>query len=133
MTEVAAGFWTTLADVVAAVCLLLGGFFSLSAGVGVLRFGNLLARTHAVAKPQVLGLILMLIAVALRVRSWSAVTMLALVVVFQLLTSPVAAHMVGRAGVRTGKVDRADLEVDELGDDDVEPPSASQEPAPPQR
>jgi multicomponent Na+:H+ antiporter subunit G len=131
MTEVLPGFWTTVADVVAAVCLLLGAFFSLSAGVGVLRFGNLLARTHAVAKPQVLGLILLLVAVALRVRSWSAVTMLALVVAFQLLTSPVAAHMVGRAGVRTGKVDPADLEVDELGDDAAEPRQAPQQPTPP--
>jgi multicomponent Na+:H+ antiporter subunit G len=131
MTEVLPGFWTTLADAVAAVCLLLGAFFSLSAGVGVLRFGSLLARTHAVAKPQVLGLILLLIAVALRVRSWSAVTMLVLVVAFQLLTSPVAAHMVGRAGVRTGKVDPADLEVDELGDAAAEPRQAPQQPTPP--
>ncbi len=131
MTEVLPGVWTTVADVVAAVCLLLGGFFSLSAGVGVLRFGNLLARTHAVAKPQVLGLILLLVGVALRVRSWPAVTLLALVVAFQLLTSPVAAHMVGRAGVRTGKVDPADLEVDELGDDVVEPRQAPQQPTPP--
>ncbi|PZR53468.1 sodium:proton antiporter [Xylanimonas oleitrophica] len=108
------GFWVTVADVVAAVCLLLGAFFSFSAGVGVLRFGNLLARMHAVAKPQVLGLILLLTGVALRLHSWPATTMLALVVIFQLLTSPVAAHMVGRAGIRTGKVSENDLEVDEL-------------------
>jgi multicomponent Na+:H+ antiporter subunit G len=109
---------TVLSDVLAAVCLLLGGFLTLAAGVGVLRFENLLARMHAVAKPQVLGLILVLIAVALRVRSWSAVAMLALVVVFQLSTAPVAAHMVGRAGVRTGKVAPSDLEVDDLSRDE---------------
>ena len=33
---------------------------------------------------------------------------------FQLLTSPVAAHMVSRAGYRTGKVDSSRLVVDEL-------------------
>ncbi|WP_159796162.1 monovalent cation/H(+) antiporter subunit G [Puerhibacterium puerhi] len=131
MTQADPGVWTTLADVVAAACLLLGAYFSLSAGVGVLRFGNLLARTHAVAKPQVLGLILLLIGVALRVRSWPTVTMLALVVAFQLLTSPVSAHMVGRAGVRTGKVDPADLEVDELGGDEAEPRRLPEEPTAP--
>lgn len=111
--------WVTLvADLLAAVCMLLGAFLALAAGVGVLRFGNLLARMHAVTKPQVLGLILLLVAVALRVRSWSAVAMLALVVVFQLATSPVAAHMVGRAGFRTGKVAPSDLDVDDLSRDE---------------
>jgi len=109
---------TVVADVIAAVCLLLGAFLALAAGVGVLRFGNLLARMHAVTKPQVLGLILLLVAVALRVRSWSAVTLLALVIVFQLATSPVAAHMVGRAAFRTGKVSPGDLEVDDLSRDE---------------
>ena len=44
----------------------------------------------------------------------AAAAVLALVAVFQLLTSPVAAHMVGRAGYRTGKVRRELLVVDEL-------------------
>ena len=100
--------WTLVADVVAAVFLLCGAFLAFAAGVGVVRFPDLLARMHAATKPQVLGLILVLIALALRLRSWSAVGMLVLVVVFQLMTSPVAAHMVGRAGYRTGKV-RSDL------------------------
>jgi multicomponent Na+:H+ antiporter subunit G len=112
------GWVTLVADLLAAVCLLLGAFLALAAGVGVLRFGNLLARMHAVTKPQVLGLILLLVAVALRVRSWSAVAMLALVVLFQLATSPVAAHMVGRAGFRTGKVAPSDLDVDDLSRDE---------------
>jgi multicomponent Na+:H+ antiporter subunit G len=71
-----------------------------------------LARVHAVTKPQVLGLVLLLTAVALRVRSWPVVAMLALIVAFQLLTSPVAAH-------RTDKVAAGDLEVDDLTRDDA--------------
>lgn len=113
--------WTLLADTVAGVCLLLGAFLAFSAGMGVLRFANLLDRIHAVTKPQVLGLILLLVGVALRVRSWSAVAMLALVVVFQLLTAPVAAHMVGRSGLRTGKVSPDELEVDDLDSADQRP------------
>ncbi len=69
---------------------------------------------HAATKPQVLGLILVLAGLSLRLRSWGAVATLFLVVVFQLLTSPVAAHMVGRAGYRTGKVRTDLLVVDEL-------------------
>jgi multicomponent Na+:H+ antiporter subunit G len=44
--------------------------------------------------------------------------MLVLVVAFQLVTSPVAAHMVGRAGFRTGKVDPQDLRPNEFGEPD---------------
>jgi multicomponent Na+:H+ antiporter subunit G len=37
------------------------------------------------------------------------------VFVFQSLTAPVAAHMVGRAAYRTGQLDTGTLVVDELG------------------
>lgn len=106
--------WDTVADVAAGACLIGGAFLAFAAGVGVLRFPDLLARMHAGTKPQVLGLVLVLIGLALRIRSASAVWALVLVATFQLMTAPVAAHMVGRAGYRTGKV-RADLlVVDEL-------------------
>ncbi|RYV50966.1 monovalent cation/H(+) antiporter subunit G [Pengzhenrongella frigida] len=106
--------WTTVADVVAAICLLGGSLLAFAAGVGLVRFPDLLARMHSATKPQVLGLILVLIGLALRLRNGPAVWMLVLVVAFQLLTSPVASHMVGRAGYRTGKVRSELLVVDEL-------------------
>lgn len=114
MTEVEPGTLTTVADVAAALCLLAGAFLTFAAGMGVVRFPSLLARMHTVTKPQVLGLVLLLLALALRVRSWSAVAILVLVVVFQLVTAPVAAHLVGRAGFRTGKVDETELRPNEM-------------------
>ena len=112
--------WDAVADVVAAVCLLAGALLAFAAGVGLVRFPELLARMHAATKPQVLGLILMLIGLALRIRSEPAVWMLVLVAAFQLLTAPVASHMVGRAGYRTGKVRSELLVVDELTADQDE-------------
>jgi multicomponent Na+:H+ antiporter subunit G len=109
-----AATWTTVADVASMVLLLGGAFLAFAAGVGVLRFPDLLSRMHAGTKPQVLGLILVLAGLALRLRSGGAVWELLLVVVFQLLTAPVGAHMVGRAGYRTGKVREDLLVVDEL-------------------
>ena len=103
-----------VADVVACVLLLCGAVLAFGAGVGLVRFPDLLARMHTAAKPQVLGLLLMLGAVALRVRDGSVVGMLVLVALLQLVTAPVAAHMVARAGYRTGKVDSERLVVDEL-------------------
>ncbi|GAA2720681.1 monovalent cation/H(+) antiporter subunit G [Cellulomonas aerilata] len=106
--------WSAVADVLAALCLLGGALLAFAAGVGVVRFPDLLARMHSATKPQVLGLVLVLIGLALRLRSGPALWMLVLVAVFQMLTSPVAAHMVGRAGYRTGKVRQELLVVDEL-------------------
>jgi len=104
-------------DVTAAVLLVLGGVLSLAAGVGVLRFPDALSRLHAGAKPQVLGLIFVVVAIALSARTWYALLLVIPVLLFQLLTQPVAAHMIGRAGYRT-RNHRADLlVVDELADD----------------
>ena len=106
--------WTAVADVLAALCLLGGALLALAAGVGVVRFPDLLSRMHSATKPQVLGLVLVLMGLALRLRSGPALWMLVLIAAFQMLTSPVAAHMVGRAGYRTGKVRHELLVVDEL-------------------
>ncbi|GCD20390.1 monovalent cation/H(+) antiporter subunit G [Cellulomonas algicola] len=107
-------WWDTVADVASVIFLLGGALLAFAAGVGALRFPDLLARMHAATKPQVLGLVLCLIGLALRLRSGGAVWALVLVALFQMLTAPVAAHMVGRAGYRTGKVRGELLVVDEL-------------------
>ena len=96
--------WSTVLDVLAGICFVAGSFLTLAAGVGVLRFPDLLARMHAGAKPQVLGVLLALTGLALRIRIGPVVWTLALVAVFQLFTAPVAAHLVARAGYRTGKI-----------------------------
>jgi multicomponent Na+:H+ antiporter subunit G len=113
-------------DTAAAVFVVLGASLSLVAGVGILRFPDALSRLHAGTKPQVLGLICIVIAVALASRSWAAVLLLIPVVLFQLLTQPVAAHMIGRAGYRTKNLRTDLLVVDELADD-VDRASAEQE------
>lgn len=101
-------------DLLAAVSLLLGAFLSLAAGVGLLRFPDALSRLHAATKPQILGLIFVVAAVALMSRSWSTLLALAPILVFQMLTAPISAHMVGRAGYRTGNFNAEILHVDEL-------------------
>lgn len=107
----------TVLDVVASLCLLGGSLLTFAAAVGLVRFPDLLARTHVAAKPQVLGLILLLVGLALRLRTVDVLWVLVLVAAFQMLTSPVAAHMVSRAGFRTGKVRHDLLVVDELSRD----------------
>lgn len=104
----------TALDLLAAACLVVGSLMSLAAGIGMLRFPDLLSRMHAATKPQVLGLLLLLAAVGLQLRSWVVLPVLLLAWMFQLLTAPVSAHMVGRAGYRTKHLKREILVLDDL-------------------
>jgi multicomponent Na+:H+ antiporter subunit G len=99
--------WGTVADWLGGACLVAGGLLSLAAGIGVLRFPTVLDRMHAATKPQVLGVLLLLVGIALRLRTASDFGMIFLVALFQLTTAPVAAQMVGRAAYRSGQVDRS--------------------------
>jgi multicomponent Na+:H+ antiporter subunit G len=106
-----------LADVIAAVLLLLGALLSLAAGVGLVRFPDALSRMHAATKPQILGLICVLAAVAVEAGNWATLLVIAPTLLLQLLTSPMSAHMIGRAGYRTGNFRRDLIVHDELVDD----------------
>jgi multicomponent Na+:H+ antiporter subunit G len=108
--------WTTVADVAAACCLILGAMLTVIAAIGILRFPDVLTRMHSATKPQVLGLLLVLLGLGLRLRTPSSLGLLALVALFQLVTSPIASHMVGRASFRAGQVRHDLLVVDELSD-----------------
>lgn len=101
-------------DLLVAIFLLLGAYFSLAAAIGVMRFPDTLTRVHAGTKPQVFGLACILIAVILSTRNWSAIALVALILIFQMMTTPAAAHMVGRASYRASRADEKFLFVDEL-------------------
>ncbi|MBD8044614.1 monovalent cation/H(+) antiporter subunit G [Arthrobacter sp. Sa2BUA2] len=103
-------------DVIVAVLLLGGALMSLAAAIGLMRFPDLMSRMHAASKPQVLGLLLFLMAMAVEFRSWVLLPILAVCWIFQLLTAPVSAHMVGRAGYRTKHLRPELLTIDELDD-----------------
>lgn len=101
-------------DLASLVLLVLAAALGLVAGIGLLRFSDALTRLHAATKPQVLGLVLVVLALGLQSRSLTALVMLIPVVVFQMLTAPIAAHMVGRAAYRNGSLDLEVTPIDEL-------------------
>ena len=77
-----------------------GALFTLMAAIGILRLPDLLTRMHAASKAGVVGGGLVLLAVAL-VSFDGAVAMRALIgVVFLVLTTPVAAHLLARANIQ---------------------------------
>ncbi|MDO5495965.1 MAG: monovalent cation/H(+) antiporter subunit G [bacterium] len=100
-------------DVLGGIAFLLGSLLTLAAAIGMVRFPDLLTRLHAASKPQSLGLALMMTGLALSMRIPSVVWTALLVVLFQLVTAPISAHLAGRAGYRTAQVDSRTLHSDE--------------------
>lgn len=102
-----------VSDVLSAALLLAGAAQCLLGALGLVRLPSVLSRLQSATKPQTLGLFLILAGAALRVPLDSAVTLL-LVAVFQLITAPVIAQLVGRSAYRSGSVQPRILVVDEL-------------------
>ena len=111
-------------DTAAVVLVLIGSLLCLTASIGLIRFRDVPTRLHAATKPQVLGLILICIAIALAMRSWEVTLFVIPIVLIQLATAPLSAHMVGRAAYRNGTIDERSLYVDELRESRETPPAA---------
>jgi len=78
--------------------MLIGCTFLLLASIGIIRMPDLFMRMSASAKAGTLGIGCMLIALMLHFRDGAVVTKSILVISFFFLMSPVAAHMIARAG-----------------------------------
>lgn len=116
--------WDAVWDTTALVLVLAGALLCLIATIGLLRFRDVPTRLHAATKPQVLGVLLICVAVAVDARSWPVVAFLTPVVLMQLATAPLAAHVISRAAYRNGTIDRSSLVVDELAESRRTPPAA---------
>ncbi len=101
--------------VIAGILIVIGALFTMLAGIGTLRFGDVYARMHPAAKGPTLGLLLVAIGAALELRALGPILALALVVVLQFLAAPLGAHLLGRA-IHISLPLQAD-EIDELSDD----------------
>ena len=94
-------------DLIASVALILGALMSLLAGIAVLRFPDTMSRIHAATKPQVLGIMLLMLGVGLRLGSPAVIGMLVLIVVLQFVTAPVSAHLTVRVAYRHATDDQS--------------------------
>lgn len=111
----------TMLEWAGAVLMVLGGLMALSAGISMLVLPDVAARIQAATKPQVLGLLLVVLGAAPFLDWYSAATMLALVALFQLVSAPVLAQLVARSSYRAGTWRHDLLVVDELADAGGEP------------
>lgn len=89
---------STVFSVIGLLLMFVGCALTLAAAIGLLRFSDLLTRMHPAAKPQVLGLVLVLTGACMRLQQWAEFGMFVLAGLFAIITAPVIANRVSNVG-----------------------------------
>jgi multicomponent Na+:H+ antiporter subunit G len=84
-------------EILSGVFLLLGSLFILLSAVGIIKMPDLYTRMSATTKASTLGIGLVLIGTSFFWGNIGIVVRSLAIIVFLLLTAPVAAHIIGRA------------------------------------
>ena len=91
-----------LRELVVNILMLSGALFMLLAGLGIVRMPDLYTRMSATSKAATLGSGLVMLAAAFHFGEFSITVRVLAIIVFLLLTVPVAAHRIGRAAYFDG-------------------------------
>ena len=86
--------------VLVSILVLLGAFFALVAGIGIVRMPGLYLRMHAATKAGSFGVALLLIGLMIAAPGWRTFLEGVAIVAFFYLTAPIGAQMIGRVAVR---------------------------------
>lgn len=89
-------------DILVSILLIAGASFMILAAVGILRLPDLPTRMHASTKAGAMGAMLTMGGVALHFADSVVFARAIAIIVFILMTAPIAAHVIGRAGYFTG-------------------------------
>ena len=91
-----------ISHIVAVTLISFGSAFLLLGSIGLIRLPDFYCRTHAMSKPDTLGLILSVTGIAI-LNGWNLTSLkLILVVFFVFAANSTATHALGRAALKTG-------------------------------
>jgi multicomponent Na+:H+ antiporter subunit G len=99
---------------VAAGIALTGAVLTMLSAIGVVRFSDVLARSHSLTKASTLGLVFVVMGAAIELDHPNDVTSLALAAMLQIFTMPVGANLMNRATYRSAMIAHRIDVVDEL-------------------
>ncbi|HMP74119.1 MAG TPA: monovalent cation/H(+) antiporter subunit G [Kiritimatiellia bacterium] len=91
-----------MSEILTLVFMYTSGIFMMLAAIGIIRMPSLFTRMHAATKVGAMGLTCAMLAVAFHFGDLGITTRALLVILFFLLTAPVAAHMIGRSAYMSG-------------------------------
>ncbi|MEE4240593.1 MAG: monovalent cation/H(+) antiporter subunit G [Desulfopila sp.] len=105
-----------MTETISGILLLLGSFLCLMAALGIIRLPDPLTRMHAATKAGTLGVGLLIVAEAVFYQQLGISLRAGTIILLLLLTTPVAAHLIGRAAYRSGVKLSERTWIDELGE-----------------
>ena len=91
-----------MTEIIISVLLLLAAVVIVLASIGILRMPDLPTRMHATTKSGVLAIILIMVAVGIYFWRVDIIARVLAIIFFTLVTAPIAAHAIGRAGYLSG-------------------------------
>lgn len=97
-------------DLIVGFILLIGSTAMLFSALGLVRFSDALCRAHALAKATTFGVCAMLVALIIALGDELAGLKLLLVIVFSLLTIPMASHLIALLLYRRNRARKAEAE-----------------------
>ncbi len=86
-----------MSEIVIGIFLILGSFIVLLAGTGVVKMPDIYTRMSATSKASTLGVSVILITTGFFFGTTEIITRTILIVVFLMITAPVASHLLGKA------------------------------------
>jgi multicomponent Na+:H+ antiporter subunit G len=109
---------TALQEILAGAAMIIGTFFMVVTGIGLVRFPDVYTRMHAAGKAGTVGVAFLILAPAVFfATSQPFVTVRGvLAIVFQLLTTPAATYLLAHACYVTSYPAHARTRIDELRD-----------------
>lgn len=88
-----------MTELIQMILMLGGASFVLTAGIGLVKFPDALSRSHAISKALTLGLSGILLALLFTEPSLLALIKVAILLVFQFVTIPLAGHIFARYAI----------------------------------
>lgn len=89
-------------DVIGAALIIAGVLLLAISAVGLVRFPDFYTRSHAVAKSETMGLLLVLVGLLVHLRLGAGSAQLGFIALFSFLVNPTAMHALARTAARRG-------------------------------
>ncbi|MCH2181552.1 MAG: monovalent cation/H(+) antiporter subunit G [Mariniblastus sp.] len=89
-------------DIASWVFLLLGSFFSIVGGIGIVRFPEFFSRLHAGGVTDTLGATLIVVGLLLQAGDGLIAIKLLMILFFLLVTSPTSCHALAKSAISQG-------------------------------
>ena len=92
----------SIVDVASWICLLVGSFFAVVGGIGIVRLPDFFCRIHGGGITDTMGAGLVLLGLMLHAGNGLVMVKLLIILFFLLVSSPTSAHALARAAISHG-------------------------------